>query len=219
MQFLERCQPEYLYLVGDIIEQKYRLHRATRLHLERFTSRLSSLREEGTIVTRLSGNHDEHCSDSDEEMFGVVQSHAYHSSLDGRRWLVIHGDLFDLHHQPNYNWRRRLGSWIYPYLLQVASLTHKLRSTSPSGTRHRCTTWKLSSSRARSHIKRFESFMVRIAGHHQCDGVICGHIHLPTVKTIRQKTYANCGDWVEHRSCIIETEQGDMQTLQNSISP
>ena len=40
-----------------------------------------------------------------------------------------------------------------------------------------------------------------------CDGVICGHIHTPTIKYViigdKVIQYINCGDWIENNSYII----------------
>jgi len=40
------------------------------------------------------------------------------------------------------------------------------------------------------------------------DGVICGHIHLPEIKTIKGKSYMNSGDFVENFSALSETHDG-----------
>ena len=49
-------------------------------------------------------------------------------------------------------------------------------------------------------------------------GVICGHIHTPTIKIINDIVYINDGDWVETCSAVVETIDGEFQLLLLSSS-
>ena len=44
-------------------------------------------------------------------------------------------------------------------------------------------------------------------------GIICGHIHTPAIKQIKNVTYMNCGDWCESCTALVETLEGDWQLL------
>ena len=46
-----------------------------------------------------------------------------------------------------------------------------------------------------------------------CDGVVCGHIHLPKIVQSGDFTYVNTGDWVEHCSALIESQQGVLKLV------
>lgn len=45
------------------------------------------------------------------------------------------------------------------------------------------------------------------------DGVICGHIHSATIKSIGGVTYINCGDWVDSCTAIVEHDDGRMELV------
>jgi hypothetical protein len=45
------------------------------------------------------------------------------------------------------------------------------------------------------------------------DGVICGHIHTPTIREIDGVAYFNCGDWVESTSALLEDFSGKIELL------
>lgn len=61
--------------------------------------------------------------------------------------------------------------------------------------------------RAVKFITDFERQMCYQAIKRNCKGVICGHIHTPSDKTVRIKEqdirYLNCGDWIENNSYFI----------------
>jgi UDP-2,3-diacylglucosamine pyrophosphatase LpxH len=44
---------------------------------------------------------------------------------------------------------------------------------------------------------------VKLAAKHQCDGVMCGHIHQPADRQIAGVHYLNSGDWVENLTAIL----------------
>ena len=90
--------PNYLYLVGDIIDC-WRLRRAwywQQSHNDVVQKLLRKARK-GTHVVYIPGNHDEPLRDYTEMQFGgvTVQEEAIHVTADGRRLLILHGDKFD----------------------------------------------------------------------------------------------------------------------------
>jgi UDP-2,3-diacylglucosamine pyrophosphatase LpxH len=44
-----------------------------------------------------------------------------------------------------------------------------------------------------------------------CDGIICGHIHIPELTIEKDFIYGNCGDWLENTSYIVETLEGNLE--------
>lgn len=213
MRCMSEWQPQYLYLVGDIFEQKYRTRGCDRQAEAMLLERLTDLRVRGTEIIRLSGNHDEWISEAWDNALGPCLPYAVHTSVDGRKWLVVHGDIFDIHQGMHKTWASRFGGQFYPYLVGMAAAVVRM-GLSPEATRPMwCTRFKLSLRRVRHYIRRYERYMVRLAERQECHGVICGHIHLPAVKTIRQTLYANCGDWIEHRSYLVEDATGKVSLL------
>ncbi|TVS21052.1 MAG: hypothetical protein EA424_00835 [Planctomycetaceae bacterium] len=62
-------------------------------------------------------------------------------------------------------------------------------------------------------VSRFEDRLARHAQDEDCDGVICGHIHTPTISRHQGITYCNTGDWIENCSALVEHSDGRMQIL------
>jgi UDP-2,3-diacylglucosamine pyrophosphatase LpxH len=80
--------------------------------------------------------------------------------------------------------------------------------------------WSLSAAAKRSvknavnYIGAFEDAVVRLAKlEGRIDGVVCGHIHTPCIRQIRDLTYYNSGDWVESLSALVEHADGSIELL------
>jgi hypothetical protein len=41
-------------------------------------------------------------------------------------------------------------------------------------------------------------------------GIVCGHIHRPALRNFNGNVYANDGDWVEHRTALMEDIDGTL---------
>ena len=50
-----------------------------------------------------------------------------------------------------------------------------------------------------------------MARKHQCEGIICGHIHVCADRMIGKVRYLNSGDWVESNTGIVENLDGEMK--------
>ncbi|MDT8284505.1 MAG: hypothetical protein RQ767_03185, partial [Thermovirgaceae bacterium] len=62
----------------------------------------------------------------------------------------------------------------------------------------------------------FSGFESRIIGEVKkagLDGVICGHLHNPVIKRVRDVVFCNCGDWVENCSALVEHLDGRLEML------
>lgn len=64
-------------------------------------------------------------------------------------------------------------------------------------------------------ISNFEESILRHAKDADVHGVLCGHIHHPTIRPMGEITYYNTGDWVESCSAIVEEYDGRMQLLRH----
>ena len=60
---------------------------------------------------------------------------------------------------------------------------------------------------------KFENNITSYAAKRDFDGVICGHIHTPEIKTINGVIYMNTGDWVESCSALVERYDGTWELV------
>jgi len=195
LAFLRNHEPEYLYLVGDVVDG-WRLRRSWYWN-DTYTylfKRIIDLMRNGTQVFYTPGNHDEFLRDFVSN-FGSVQlaDEFVHTTADDRRLLVMHGDQFDtvVRHA---RWVSHLGDAGYNVLLGINVVFNALRRKLGFGY------WSLSSyikrrvKRATNFIANFEEVVTRHAAQRGCHGVVCGHIHTPAMTEVNNVTYYNTGD-------------------------
>jgi predicted phosphodiesterase len=99
LDFLRDHDADVIYLVGDIVDG-WQLRSGwywPQAHNDVVQKLLRQARK-GVRIIYLPGNHDEFLHDYYGTHFGgvEVQDKAMHESADGRRYLIIHGDRFDL---------------------------------------------------------------------------------------------------------------------------
>jgi UDP-2,3-diacylglucosamine pyrophosphatase LpxH len=130
-----------------------------------------------------------------------------HIGIDGKHYLVTHGDLFDgiTRLAP---WIAFLGDKAYDFILSVNSKFNWLRHRMGFGY------WSLSKylksrvKKAVDFIFQFEKNLVMYCQKRGFDGVICGHIHHAEIKEIDSIVYMNDGDWVESCTALVEHHDG-----------
>ncbi len=67
--------------------------------------------------------------------------------------------------------------------------------------------------RAVNYVNSFEEMMALHTRKRGCDGVVCGHIHTPAVKSLGALDYYNCGDWVESCTALLEYDDGHIELM------
>ena len=215
--FLRRTSCEHLYLVGDIIDG-WRLRKSwfwDESHDEVIRLILNKA-QAGTHVTYIPGNHDEmlrHWLPMGLEVGGVhLRQDAVHTTADGRRLLVMHGDEFDS--VVRYaKFLALLGDWAYTAALTVNRWFNVVRR------RFGYPYWSLSAwlkhqvKKAVQAIDRFETALAGEARRRGMDGVICGHIHHAEMRQIGDVLYLNDGDWVESCTALVEHSDGRLELV------
>jgi UDP-2,3-diacylglucosamine pyrophosphatase LpxH len=73
--------------------------------------------------------------------------------------------------------------------------------------KHKCKT-------AVNYIGDFEEILIREIRKHKVDGLICGHIHHASIKTMGDFLYSNSGDWVESCTALAENSNGTLGIIQ-----
>ncbi len=213
--FLKRVSCDHLYLVGDIIDMWWLRHRwrwpASHSTVVR---RLLKLSSRGVRITYVPGNHDDAARPYAGLEFGGIRVElaARHETADGRSFLVCHGDHYDLVVRTR-PWLGMIGSAGYEALLRANRLWnagrrvvglpyHSLAGAVKQRVKHAC-----------MYVSRFEDELLAEARRGDCDGVICGHIHKPELRVAGDLTYANCGDWVESCTALVEHDDGRLELL------
>jgi UDP-2,3-diacylglucosamine pyrophosphatase LpxH len=209
---LDNLSCEHLVLNGDVIDF-WKMRRGGSWHEHHLAVGhriLRIMQERGMKVTYVRGNHDDltsHLQGLKLENLQFVEQFVYHAAQG--RYLVLHGDVFDamvrhgglptwaadqaynalLAVNRAYNWQRRKRG------LEGFSIAGAIKRRVGTAMRF---------------IERFEQCMADMAKSHNCDGVICGHIHVPADKLIQGVHYLNSGDWVENSTAIVESMDGRM---------
>lgn len=215
LDFLRWNDAETIYLVGDFIDGwqlRYGWH-WPQSHND-VVQKLLRKGRKGSRLIYVPGNHDEFLRDYYGRHIGGVEvaEHAIHTAADGRRYVVTHGDQFDLVVQ-NVRWLAFLGDHTYTFALAVNTALNWCRR------RLGLPYWSISKwAKARvknaiNYIGEFEKTLSFEAGRYQTHGVICGHIHHAAIRRIADVLYVNCGDWVESCSGVVEHFNGELEII------
>ncbi len=215
LDFLRWHEADCIYLVGDIVDGwALRVNWYWPQAHNDVVQKLLRKARKGCRIVYVPGNHDEFLRDYYGTHFGgieVVES-TVHRAADGRRYLVIHGDLFDVVVK-HARWLALLGDRAYDVAILANRVFNGVRRT------FGLTYWSLSQwaklkvKNAVNFIGQFEQTLANEARRHGTDGVICGHIHCVALRDERALRYVNCGDWVESCTAIGEREDGALEIL------
>jgi len=212
--FLKNYTCESLYLVGDIIDgwkiqsNKWKWNQS---HTNVIT-RILKLSKQGTKVIYVAGNHDEFLRPllKYNISFGkiTIVNQYTHNGVDGKRYLIVHGDLFDgiTKLAP---WLSFMGDKAYDMLLSFNTQFNWLRHRMGFGYWSISQYLKKKVKKAIDFIFQFEENITNYCIKRKFDGVICGHIHNLELKYINDVLYMNSGDFQETCSAIIETHDGE----------
>lgn len=216
LDFLNHVNCQRLYLVGDIIDI-WKLKGGffwPRLHNE-IIQYIMGMAARGVEVIYIPGNHDELFRGYIGTVFnGIkVQDRAIHEAVDGKKYLVLHGDEFD-GVVCTSKWLAVLGSGAYDFLIEVNRwFNHGRRILG-------FPYWSMSAyikhkvKNAVNFIFNFEDALIHEARELGLDGVICGHIHHATVRTDESGiVYGNSGDWVESCTALTEDFSGQLSVV------
>jgi UDP-2,3-diacylglucosamine pyrophosphatase LpxH len=216
IHFLKENECDTLYLVGDIIDgwalgRRWFWNDDYNLLIQKILRKS----RKGTRVFYIPGNHDEFFRKFGDTLdFGNIEivNHVIHTSPNGKRYLIIHGDQFDglLN---SMSFISKLGSFMYDVILSMNSLFNKIRRKIGMNYWSLSHFIKTNTKEAVKYCVNFEKSLVSAAIHHKTDGVICGHIHFPCQKIIGGIEYHNTGCWIELATAIVEHEDGRLELL------
>jgi UDP-2,3-diacylglucosamine pyrophosphatase LpxH len=216
--FLKHNTCETLYLIGDIIDgwkvtkNTWRWDKAQT----EVVKRILKISTTKTRVIYIPGNHDEFLRPmlhSNLVLHHMEFHNQYtHVGVDGKRYLLTHGDLFDGITRLS-KWLSFLGDSAYDILLGLNTYVNFVRRKFGFGY------WSLSKylkyrvKKAIDFVFQFETNLADYCKKKGYDGVICGHIHHAEIKTINGVEYMNDGDWVESCTALVEHHDGRWEII------
>ncbi len=217
LNFLKNTESENLFLVGDIIDgwairRKFKWYQSH----SNVVQRILKIAKKGTKVHFITGNHDEFIRPFVPLILGdslEVTNEMNYKALDGKKYLITHGDFFDMVTMTK-KWLAVLGDYGYDLILHLNLILMKIFKLFKIKTK-----WSLSKfvkdnvKKSVSFINDYENILSTYAKKNNYDGVICGHIHKAEIRTINDINYMNCGDWVESCSAIVETFDGKWEMI------
>ncbi len=212
LDFLHRVHMDELYLVGDIVDI-WSLRRSfywLQLHNNVLRTILGKTKH-GTRVIYVPGNHDEELRELAAMVFGNLEVHreCIHTTAQGRRLLVMHGDEFDGSVQCS-RWLAALGSGAYDLTLGLNRALHRVRRLFGYPYWSLARYLKSRVGNAMRYVQRFEDAAAHMAARRGLDGIVCGHIHRPQFTRLHGVRYCNTGDWVENCTALVEDRSGQL---------
>ena len=225
LDFLRWHEAETVFLVGDIIDG-WALKAGwywPQTHNDVVQKLLRKARK-GSRLVYVPGNHDEVLRGFYGTHFGGIEvvENAIHIGADSRRYLVTHGDQFDLVVQ-NARWLALAGDKAYDAAIAANLVFNALRRRLGFPYWSLSKWAKLKVKNAVSYIGDFEKVLAAEAQRFSADGVICGHIHHAAIheqfgvryldRMIGDVRYLNCGDWVESCTAIAEHSDGRFEII------
>lgn len=213
--FLQSFESDYLYLVGDIVdgwvgssEAKWTQGCTDVVHA------ILGKSNDGGRVMYTPGNHDSFLRRfNGSELGNLAIDHSFiHPTSNGQDMLVVHGDLFD-RSCTRFRHAAWAGAWMYEYITILNVHVNKRRRRRERRPVDFSASVKLWCKRYTKRSGSFEAHLLSHAAENGCAGVICGHIHRPQVLQTDRGTYFNTGDWVEHRTALVEHYDGRFELI------
>jgi hypothetical protein len=222
LDFLDSIKTDVLILNGDIIDFDA-IRRGSKWknkHTKVITKILNMSRHIPVIYIR--GNHD----DNIREFFGTKIGNIEFVDeyiIDNKEWvendlfintryIVLHGDQIDF--SSKFKLLTQIGSIGYDLALRLNTIYNKYREWRKLPYYSISKSIKQNFKKALSFINNFEKKAIQYCKNKSCDGVICGHIHIPVIKEIDGIKYYNSGDWVENFTAIALTLNNKWELVQ-----
>ena len=192
-------QPGSLVVNGDLFDFWFEWRRVEPRGHFRTLAALADLRDAGTRVLYVGGNHDCWGGDLLTNDVGVdFHLGPWSGPLGGWRALVEHGDGLREREDRAYRrlrtvlrnrWAIRAFRWIHPdWSVGIAagsSDVSRLRAAGDGG-------------------KGLEAIAMRhLTLRHDLDLVIFGHSHVPALRGVRDGVYANPGAWMDEQTFLV----------------
>lgn len=215
LDFLRLHDADTIILVGDIVDG-WRLKRTWYWPqpCNDVVQKLLRKARKGTRIIYIPGNHDEFMRDFPGVHFGGIEvaNRHIHEAGDGRKYLVLHGDEFDVVVR-NARVLAYLGDWAYDTAIAINVVLSAVRRRLGLPYWSFSAWAKLQVKHAVNFIGEFQKVVAEEARRNGVDGVICGHIHHAVIDQMDDIRYINTGDWVESCTAVAEHQDGTMELI------
>lgn len=208
LRFLKANPAETYILVGDILDLWQPLLPHWSAEDQAVIDHLRARHRHGARLVYIRGNHDPDPAliPAYAALLAEHKKAHVHVTAQGKRFLVVHGDeadsrLIQLHAMT------RLGSLLDHGLRRCDGFLSRLSRREPQI--RGFASWLLMAVNAMRYRGRsHERHMVDLAKAQGMDGVICGHFHIAALHNHFGLTYANCGDWVDSMTALMDAGDG-----------
>ncbi len=206
--YLKTVKPKTVILNGDIIDiwqfsKRYwpKSHMKVVKHLMHWMSK-------GVKIYYVTGNHDEMLRKFvgfKMGSFKIVNKVILELDNNKTAWF-FHGDVFDVTMQHS-KWLARLGAVGYDTLIHINQFANFIsEKVFKKGKLSLSKKIKNSVKSAVKFINNFEQTAADIGISNHYDYVVCGHIHQPEMREIKNEhgkiMYLNSGDWIENLTAL-----------------
>jgi len=194
LDFLASIQSraDSLFVLGDLFDFGFEYRRGLPAGSAVVLDALRRVRDAGTRVLYLPGNHDFRLGPRVRASVEVATGRSVEMELDGRRVWLAHGDELDP--RPVSALFRALGR--NHAAVALYSLLGQRAGTRLAG-------WVSGRSRARPPDEPLRDRMAAFAQQRLLRGddvVVLAHSHLPELRQLERGTYLNVGDWLGGRT-------------------
>lgn len=206
LNYLKTIQPKTLILNGDIIDiWQFKKRFFPKSHMN-VIKHITSLLSKETQVYYITGNHDEMLRKFRGFQLGNFKIlNKLILNLDGKKAWIFHGDVFDVT-MKHSKWLAKLGGKGYDLLIVINTFINWVSKLLGYGKLSLSKKIKNSVKSAVKFINDFEKTASDIAIDNAYDYVVCGHIHQPEIRKIKnhkgETVYLNSGDWIENLTAL-----------------
>ncbi len=195
---LKNIETKNIFLVGDIIS--FSVDKPNKILDEFF----QIIKNKNSKIYYLLGNHEkENLNFQNLESYykDIELLNKYIFNFKDKKIFIEHGDSF--HYKDPFN--RAVKKFMLNYKIKVYKNS---KNTYP---KVRKSYYKIKPLIKFFLYKSYINYMVKLAKQNSCNVVICGHLHSPDIKKIKNITYYNCGDWLKNNSYLVLKETGDIE--------
>lgn len=204
LQYLENRNGD-LVILGDLFDFWFEWRHVVPKGVFDILYQLRRLVDAGWRVVFLPGNHDFAPGEFISRQLGLeLPGESMVLEFGGKRFFLAHGDGLAAHDR-GYRVLKKIllspvSQALFRHLLPADWGMGLARIASRGSRRHRSVDREAWAKDYLEAARRYFS--------DGFDGVVLGHVHEPVMVRDGDRVYANCGDWLEHRSCIVGEEGG-----------